>query len=105
MSNQMYRKVNDEFEEVGYEFTGFPSNGLWLVEDGKQNCLIPMGDIPKFPDPILTNYSTFQDELQKLITGTWEDKPLSVVDISKIACEFFAQKAMDKDAAQIFCQD
>jgi len=93
MHNEVYKKENGKFVQVGYEFTGFPSNGTWFVEDGKQNCIIPMGDNPKIPDPILVSYMVFQDELQALISKQWENKGLSVRDISIIACEFFAVKA------------
>ena len=90
---EIYKKENNEFIPIGMEFTGFPSNGLWLVEDGKQNCLIPMGDKPTRPEPALLSYMTFVDELSEKIAIEWDLKPLSVDDISKIACEFFALKA------------
>lgn len=90
---KLYKLESDTFVEVGYEFTGFPSNGMWFVEDGKQNCIIPMGDKPTKPTPTLVSYMILQDELQKTISKAWEDKALSVRDISYIACEFFAMKA------------
>ncbi len=82
-----------EFELAGHEFTGFPSNGIWLVEDGKQNCIIPVDSIPEMPSPTLISYMQFQDELQNKITEIWKDKALSQRDLAIIACEFFAQKA------------
>jgi len=94
MSKKLYeRKSDGTFEEIGVEFTGFPSNGLWLVEDGKQNCIIPMGKKTLKPDKVLLSYMVFQDELQDYISTAWSDTSLSVRDISKIACEFFALKA------------
>ena len=94
MSNQFYQLNKDgNYVAVGYEFTGFPSNGLWLVEDGKQNCIIQMGEKPSKPNPSLISYMIYQDELQQYITKKWEDKSLSVRDISQMACEFFALKA------------
>jgi len=94
MSRQFYQ-INEcgNYEPVGYEFTGFPSNGLWLVEDGRQNCIIPMGEKPMKPSPALASYMALQDELQKHITEKWEDKALSTRDIAAIACEFFALRA------------
>jgi len=93
MHNEVYKKENGKFVKVGYEFTGFPSNGLWMVEDGKQNCLIPMGEIPKFPESNLIEFLPFKDELTSLISSKWDDKALSVSDIASIACTFFAEKA------------
>lgn len=94
MPKQYYEKnAAGEFVEVGYEFTGFPSNGTWLVVDGKQNCIIPIEGIPEIPSPSLVSYIQYQDELQSHISKQWADRTLSVLDISKIACEFFAVKA------------
>lgn len=90
---KLFFQVGNDFVEAGYEFTGFPSNGTWFVEDGKQNCIIPMGDKPTKPSPSLVSYMILQDELQKTISKAWDDKALSVRDISIIACEFFAIKA------------
>jgi len=94
MSKKLYeQKPDGTFEEIGMEFTGFPSNGLWLVEDGKHNCIIPMGEKVSKPDKVLVSYMVLQDELQDHISTAWVDTALSVRDISKIACEFFALKA------------
>ena len=90
---EYYQKVNGAFVPVGYEFTGFPSNGLWLVENGKQNCLIPMGDKPEFPDLVKMEYLMLREELTQHLTTNWEEKALSTVDIATIACNFFAEKA------------
>jgi hypothetical protein len=81
------------FSKAGYEFTGFPANGIWLVKDGSQNCIYPVKGVPETPTPTLISYMQFQDELQKHISEKWENKALSVRDISEIACEFFAVKA------------
>lgn len=94
MGNKFYQlNAAGEYELVGCEFTGFPSNGLWFVEDGKQNCIHPMGEKPLRPSPALASYMVLQDELQQELTKVWKDKTLSVSDISKIACEFFALRA------------
>ena len=99
---KFYTKDGDKFIEAGYEFTGFPSNGVWLVEDGKQNCIVSMGDKPKYPSKEYINYMIFQDELQETISKAWDGRALSVRDISKIACDFFAEKAGVKNAEDIF---
>jgi len=92
---KLYKETVDGFEPVGMEFTGFPSNGLWLVEDGKQNCIIPMGEKTEFPDLILIDYLCFQEELMHKMQEEWNNKALSVSDISKLACNFFAKKAKE----------
>lgn len=94
MPKEFYQKVDGEFQKVGYEFTGFPSNGIWLVKDGKQNCILPVEGISEMPNPTLVSYLQFKEELQDHIVKALKDKEtLSIADMSKIACEFFAIKA------------
>ena len=100
MPKQYYEKdARGNFVEVGYEFTGFPSNGVWFVEDGKNNCIVSLGDRPTIPNKTLISYMVFQDELQEHITKTWSDRALSQRDLAIIACEFFAKKAGGMEVA------
>jgi hypothetical protein len=41
----LYRKVGRRYVEVGREFTGFPMNGVWLVEDGRMSCIMKVGEL------------------------------------------------------------
>jgi hypothetical protein len=94
MNKKYYEKDEDgNFVEAGYEFTGWPANGIWVVEEARQNCIYQFKGNPEQPTPALISYMRHQDELQELISKEWNDKALSVRDISKIACEFFAIKA------------
>ena len=95
MNDELYKKNgNGKFEPVGYEFTGFPANGIWVVADGRRNCIYPFKDAPEQPTPTLVSYMQYTDELQQLISKEWTDREkLSVRDIAEIACEFFAIKA------------
>ncbi len=94
MSDTLYKKVGKKYEPVGIEFTGFPANGVWIVEDGRQSCNYPFKDTPEQPTPALVSYMQCRDELQQRISKEWTDRErLSVVDIAEIACEFFAIKA------------
>ncbi len=90
---KFYTKIGKKYVEVGYEFTGFPSNGTWLVKDGKQNCIIPVEGIPEMPSPSLVSYLQFREELQETISKALHENALSANDLSKIACDFFAIKA------------
>lgn len=50
MSEMIYRKNEaGEFEEIGWEFKGFPADGIWLVQDGKRSCITHMDDIANYP--------------------------------------------------------
>lgn len=94
MSKRFFEQdINGEFVPVGYEFTGWPSNGIWVVEDGKQNCIYQFNDVPEQPTPALVSYMRHQDDLIDTINKKWENSQLSVRDIAQIACEFFALRA------------
>ena len=50
MTDEIYRKKPDgSLEPVGFEFKGFPANGIWLVADGTRNCIVKMEDISNYP--------------------------------------------------------
>ena len=94
MSDLYRKKDNGRYEKVGHEFTGFPANGIWVVEDGKQSCIRQFKEpVPAMPTPALLSYLILQEELTKEIGDKWAKTPLSKSDIAKIACEFFALKA------------
>jgi len=80
------------FIEAGYKFKGFPSNGIWIVEDGSRNCIRPMKGVPKMPSPALISYLQYEQELSEYIQKN-KGESLSISSISKLACEFFALKA------------
>jgi len=87
------RNAEGNFEIAGYEFSGWPANGIWVVEDGKYNCIYPFKDVPEMPSPSLISYMKFKEELEEVLTDRWRKDLLSVRDIANIACEFFAIKA------------
>lgn len=93
--SDLYRKNDDgEFELVGMEFTGFPANGVWVVEDGRRQCIYQFKEpVPAIPTPALLSYLVLQAELTTEIRKAWEADNLSTADIARIACEFFAVKA------------
>ena len=99
MSRVFYEKIGRKYQEVGYEFSGWPANGIWVVEDGKRNCIYQFGDVPEKPTPSLASYMQFQDELMKTIVKEWDTRALNARDISEIACKFFALKAGGMDIA------
>lgn len=91
---EMYKKNdNGNYELVGQEFSGWPSNGIWIVEDGKNNCIYKFDNVSEKPTPSLVSYMQYADELQEVISNEWSSKSLSVHDIARISCKFFALKA------------
>lgn len=93
MSDTLYKKVGKKYEPVGIEFSGWPANGVWVVEDGRTNCIYPFKGAPEQPTPTLVSYMQYSAELQQKISKEWTNRErLSVKDIAEIACEFFAIK-------------
>jgi hypothetical protein len=41
----LYRKRGSRYEQIGYDFIGFPSNGVWYVADGTQSLMMKVGDL------------------------------------------------------------
>lgn len=41
----IYRKVGRRYVKIGIEFSGFPANGVWLVEDGRMSRIMKVGDL------------------------------------------------------------
>ena len=95
MTTEIFKKnTQGGFESIGETFTGFPANGIWIVQDGRKNCIYPFMDVSEKPSPTLISYMQFTEELSNLISKQWTKKgSLSVNEISSIACEFFAIKA------------
>ncbi len=43
--SKVYRKVGARYQEIGREWVGFPSNGLWLVAEGSRSLIMKVGDV------------------------------------------------------------
>lgn len=85
MYEEMYIKKDGEFVSVK-EFTGFPSNGVWLVKDGSQNLIYKLDykDMPPFLPALkgfenkAVNYAL--SETQKMENPTLRDYANYVVE-------------------------
>ena len=42
---KVYKKVGRRYQEIGREFTGFPSDGIWFVKDGTMSSLLKLHEI------------------------------------------------------------
>jgi hypothetical protein len=73
---QIYKKLsNGRYEPVGYEFTGFPANGYWVVTDGRNNLIAPL----EHPRPI--NYLRFAQYQEDLVKSLPINRPNSLVGL------------------------
>jgi len=90
----LYVKRGSRYKAVK-EHRGFPADGVWLVQDGSQRCMIRLGEI-KDHSPLAMDYLVHADELCSELLRAQEKGGLSLNDISLIACNFFAKKADEK---------
>ena len=73
---QIYKKKsNGKYEPVGHEFTGFPTNGYWVVTDGRNNLIAPL----EHPRPI--NYLRFAQYQKDIVDTLVFEGPKSLVDL------------------------
>lgn len=96
--NDVYRRLpNGRYQRMGMEWTGFPMDGIWLVQDGKRNqsCLIGI----KENIPILAlNYRLHEIALSKALYDRQKAGPCSICDMARVACDYFAKIAISINA-------
>lgn len=86
---KVYKKVGRRYVPMGFEFTGFPSDGIWLVQDGTRNmiCLIGAKEIvPRHALPFRIMAEKLTGHLVKKLSG----KPHSWQDVATECADFFA---------------
>jgi len=83
---KIYKKVNGRYKEIGQEWSGFPSNGVWLVKDGSQNCIMFMDEIGKKPIQFINIQKHKADVMERIYELT--SKPHSTSDIVDTVLEY-----------------
>jgi hypothetical protein len=102
MSKQYFEQDEDgKFVKVGWEFTGFPTDGIWYVKDGKQNCIERIQDAKEVAPDLRYDYLGMADDLANFLTDETKGK-VSMYELAKTACEFFAKKGEDQRGKEIF---
>lgn len=91
----IYMKIKGRYRKIGYQWNGFPSNGIWLVQDGQNNteCLIGLTEsVPIFA----LNYRIHKSKLAKrFVEFSRERESTSFDQLAKIACDYFAEVAKE----------
>lgn len=88
----LYKKVGRKYVEAGVEFGGFPSDGIWLVQDGRNSRTLIIGAKESVPIFAL-NYRQYVNDLCELMIAAHKEKPMSLFDEMILICDFFAEKA------------
>ncbi len=93
---EVYVKVGKRYKPIGHEFTGFPIDGVWLVQDGSQNCIVRMCDVPNTPHryPELAMHET--DCMVHIMNRAKEEGSYSILGLAQWAAEFYAHKLGEK---------
>ena len=93
--NTVYHKIGKRYIPVGYDWHGFPMDGVWLVQDGKcsMSCLIGAKErVPIFA----LNYRLHEQDLCKRIQERHKEaapRGLSLMDEARLCCDYFAEIA------------
>ena len=90
-----YEKKGRRYVEAGWDFTGFPCDGIWLVQDGKKSMTCLIGAKERVPVFAL-NYRQYANDLCELILALRAKNPISLLDEMILICDFFAEKAEKK---------
>jgi hypothetical protein len=95
--DKVYKKTKSgRYENIGYDWTGFPSNGFWLVKDGSQNCILRLDDQTTRPVPYL-DFARHEDAVWDYITEKQPDGRLSMRDVVKLTLEYLADQVQYED--------
>jgi hypothetical protein len=92
--DEVYRKVGRKYQKIGREWTGFPADGIWLVQDGmhSMSCLVGLKErVPIFA----LNYRLHEQGVADRIQAREKEvgHGLSLFDMARIACDYFAHAA------------
>jgi hypothetical protein len=91
----IYERKNGKYLYLGHQWSGFPSDGIWLVQDGRSNMSCLIGAKEKVPIHALP-FRVWESELCKTMYDVWKHKSASLQEMARIACDFFAEKVMVK---------
>lgn len=87
-----HRTPSGRYTEIGYDWTGFPMDGIWLVQNGCNNMACLIGSKERVPIFAL-NYRVHEQELCKRIQDSMKRGGLSLMDEARLACDFFSEIA------------
>jgi hypothetical protein len=100
--DEVFRRTpGGRYVPVGYEWAGFPMDGIWLVQDGKNkaSCLIGLEErVPIFALNYRLHEQGIVDAIQKREKEVVKNSGyrLSLQDMARIACDYFAHIAAEK---------
>lgn len=85
------KRANGRYYKLGYAWTGFPADGIWLVQDGMHRQSLLIGSKERVPVFAL-NYRLHEDGIVAAVQGREKEvgHGISLFEIARIACDYFA---------------
>jgi hypothetical protein len=91
--DEVYRRTpSGKYIALGYQWNGFPMDGIWLVQNGRCNmtCIIGLNErVPIFA----LNYRKHELALCQHIQANFKEGRLSLMDEARLCCDYFAEIA------------
>lgn len=104
MDNKLYKKVGKRYVEVGEDFRGFPSDGIWLVTNGRKSseCIVQMAEIPSIPSTAVLYRAAMKDQILAKVNKevlardaegvhSYASRGWSLNDMAKVVCDAAAE--------------
>ena len=88
----LYTKEGRRYKKVGTEFFGFPSNGVWVVHDGRQSLISKLGELPN-PMPLAAIQRHERVAIKALLEIS--KGPHSISDLWNAICKAIAEKEQE----------
>ena len=101
MSDKIYKKVGTRYKEIGHEFTGFPVDGVWLVKDGSNNCIMRLHEIGQGAQITALPYLELVEEALQHCTDALKDSTYTLVELVQALAKFYAKKAEQSNTVNV----
>ncbi len=102
---EVYKKLPDgSYEKMGYDWSGWPADGIWEVQDARQSLLVRRDDIPMM-SPFLPALKGKEDECTDYIIESLETagrETYNYRQISALAADFYGSLITKKDFPEAF---
>ena len=97
-STEVYKKIGRRYVRMGYEFTGFPAEGLWLVQrrpySTSEPLILKVGELPGlYP---YAQLAVDENELASAISDRMRSGAYSPSELAAAVMKWIAKKAEKK---------
>jgi hypothetical protein len=96
--DEVFRRTpSGKYRSVGYDWRGFPADGIWLVQDGRNHMTCLIGAKERVPVLALNYRIHIQGIVDKIQKREKEvNHGLSLWDMAVLACDYLAHEAAEQ---------